>query len=129
MSWYVTRTVTYKLPKGNSSFIQDLRDKGIVIPEDVKISQGTRTLDNKLWEDIENSELEEYFMGGLKTSDYSFQDDMKSLSSRHPSILFIVECESAEDGVSMWREYYKDGKTVELNPEIVYPEFKESMLK
>jgi len=59
---------------------------------------------------------------------YGHDEDMLSLSKRHPEIVFRLEGEG-EDQPDLWRRYYKNGKMQEARAIITYPKYNEDLLK
>lgn len=58
---------------------------------------------------------------------YDHDTDMIRFSKMYPDILIELSGEGEENG-DQWKSYYKNGKMKLIRPEIVWPEFKESML-
>ena len=63
-----------------------------------------------------------------ETKWYNHDEDMLSLSKKHPKVLFLLDSVGEEDG-DMWRKYYMDGKTTKIEAQIVFEEFDLTKLK
>lgn len=59
---------------------------------------------------------------------YDCRKNMLAVSLLFPEEILIISGEGEEQG-DTWQAYFKNGKYIELRPEIVFPEFDESMLK
>ncbi len=59
---------------------------------------------------------------------YSSDEDMKNFSKQYPNKLFILEGEGEESG-DLWKEYFKNGKFVHYQAELIFPDFNEEDLK
>jgi hypothetical protein len=58
---------------------------------------------------------------------YDCIDHMLDLSKKHPDWLILVEGIGEEQG-DVWKAYFKNGKHTVLCPQVVFPDFTESML-
>jgi len=58
---------------------------------------------------------------------YSYQEDMKVLSLRHPNTLFKLSGVGEESG-DLWNEYYLNGKFQRCKAIVSYEEYDESKL-
>lgn len=132
MGWSVTRKITVDLPETNTSFIDSLKEKGIEIPQDVRISQSKKSLIFNIVELLEKHDrLGMYDINGASATQdwFGFEDDMKSFSKYFPTVLFKVYCESSEGGCEFWVEYYKNGEYYQENATVTYPDFDETKLE
>ena len=59
---------------------------------------------------------------------YEYDDNMIEVSKNNKDVLFIVDGDGEESG-DIWRKFYKNGKSADVTPSIMYPEFDESKLK
>ena len=58
-----------------------------------------------------------------ETKWYDHHEDMKSISKKHPKVLFLLHGVGEEDG-DMWRAYYYGGECKErIEAQIVFKEF------
>ena len=57
------------------------------------------------------------------------EPEMLQFSKRFPDVLFIMNCESSEDGFGIWRDYYKNCKKQHCEANITFDEFDESKLE
>ena len=74
------------------------------------------------------SSLKDYDFYVSEVKWYSCPSDMKEVSKEFKDVLFTVYGHG-EDGLQ-WVHYFKGGKASEmLEPEIIYPQFEESLLK
>jgi len=53
--------------------------------------------------------------------------DMKKYSIQFPDVLFMFECDDEHEVI--WRNYFKNGKSTEITPQIIWKEFDESQLQ
>lgn len=58
---------------------------------------------------------------------YEHERDLRSFSSKHSGVLFMLSGEGEEAG-DLWHEYYKDGKMQRCKAVITFDEFKEELL-
>lgn len=58
---------------------------------------------------------------------YNHEKDMIEFSKKHPNTLFMLYGEG-EENIDIWKEYYKNGKTIRHIAEVVFPEFNENQL-
>jgi hypothetical protein len=59
--------------------------------------------------------------GGEQMKWYDWKSDMEEVSSKFPSLLFILDGEGEESG-DIWRAYFRDGKSVVQDAVLTYPE-------
>lgn len=59
---------------------------------------------------------------------YDHDKDMLKISKKHPNALLLLSGEGEESG-DFWKTYYRNGKMVRIEPEVVWPVFNETMLK
>lgn len=55
---------------------------------------------------------------------YSHNTDMLGLSSKYPSVEFVLEG-YGEEREDIWKKYYKNGKMKRVVPKLVWPDDKE----
>jgi hypothetical protein len=51
---------------------------------------------------------------------YSYDDDMKVVSQKYPSLTFELEGEGEESG-DFWRSWYKNGRSVSIQGQVTFP--------
>jgi hypothetical protein len=60
---------------------------------------------------------------------YEHHDDMKTISKKHPNVLFLLHGVGEEDG-NMWRAYYYGGECKDrIEAQVVFKEFDLTKLK
>lgn len=59
-----------------------------------------------------------------ETKWYSHNTDMLELSSKYPSVEFVLEG-YGEEREDIWKKYYKNGKMKRVVPKLVWPDDKE----
>lgn len=59
---------------------------------------------------------------------YDWNKNLLAISFLFPDEVIEISGEGEEQG-DTWKAYFKNGKSTELHPKIVFPEFDESMLK
>lgn len=135
MSWYVTYKLTMVLPKSNNTFLNTLKDLNIHIPDDVQIKQSSK---RHMWNIVEEMEKplpgSGYMLVNIFENSTSWiwgkeAEEMKQFSKKFPDVLFIMNCESSEDGIAIWRDYYKNGKQQHCEAKITFDDFDEAELK
>lgn len=52
---------------------------------------------------------------------YDHDSDMKKLSERYPTVLFVLTGEGEETG-DLWKDWYRSGRGIHVDAEIVFPE-------
>jgi hypothetical protein len=58
---------------------------------------------------------------------YDYEKDMKAVSKKYPTTIFILEGEGEESG-DIWKAYFLDGKMQKCKAKIIFDEFDESKL-
>lgn len=89
-------------------------------------------LSGDITEDDFNNELEEYGYGFydecMSAKWYSWEDNMKDISTKYPEVLFILSGQG-EENEDMWKAYFKNGKSQIEKAVITYGKFDEGKLK
>jgi hypothetical protein len=77
------------------------------------------------------SEISQYNDGvcfdGDEAKWYNFWEDIKDFSVRFPNRTFIWKCQGEFD--SLYKAYARNGKTAQINGNVVFEDFNETMLK
>lgn len=86
--------------------------------------------DSQDWEELvgKHSEYESTWIFEDEVKWYSHEEDMRSFSKLHPTILFQLSGEG-EDSGDIWTEYYLNGKMQRCEAKITYDPFDETKLK
>jgi hypothetical protein len=103
----------------------------------VRIVEGTMLNENnepiKVQEDIEEAITND--MGndyGNPFEDsckwYDHEDDMKTVSKKHPTVVFLLTGEG-EEQPDLWHKYFKNGKMQTARAIVTYEKFDENKLK
>lgn len=85
---------------------------------------------HRFYDDVESDKIsgvDEYsIQATLDSSDtikwYSYDEDMLKVSRFYPQLTFLLEGESKEDEVDVWRCYYKNGKSLHQNAILSFEE-------
>ncbi len=79
---------------------------------------------------IDNPDIEtiDDVIGYDSTKWYDYQKDMIEVSKQFPNALILIEGKG-EDNYDIWKAYFKNGKCVVYQADIVFPEFNEDDLR
>lgn len=83
------------------------------------------TLEQLISREISNSPNANFFNESTKW--YDSIKKMEKFSEKHPRATFLLYGDGEDQG-DTWKAYFRNGNSVKLVPELVWPEFNESML-
>lgn len=138
MGYYTNFTLTYEIPKETKSdldkFHEQLKKKKITVPDGVLVKEKT-SIEDELCKYMDSDNSSSYgpiniFIGGNASECkwYNYDDDMRAMSKRFPTVLFTLQGEG-EESDDLWIRYYRGGKCQVCLGMITYDDFDPKKLK